>query len=251
MKREVRIILGFSVLGCVLLLTVGFTVMKNASKPVNDVLVHIEDQDGDFFTNQFEIINLMNASNTDYVLGTSIGNLDLQELELRVESNPFVKDAQIFRDLKGNLIVNVIQARPIARIFKPNGQDLYVDAEGNLLETISKQTARVPIIELKRSFSWEKNLNETEYGIKVLNMLQYINDDKFWSAQIAGLIIERDGDLTLLPQVSKQEVKFGMPVDLETKFKKLKVFYTEILPNKGWNTYSLVNLKFKNQIVCE
>lgn len=251
MKRDVKTILALSVAGFILLVTIGFAVMKNDSKPVNDVIVHILEQDGEYFTDQLEVINLMNASNTDYVLGSSVGSLDLKMLEERVESNPFVKDAQIFRDLKGNLIVNVTQAKPIARIFKRNGQDLYIDAQGNLLPTIAKHTARVPIIELERSFSWEKNLNETEYGEKVLKMLQYINGDEFWRAQIAELVVARDGELTLLPQVSKQEVKFGMPEDVETKFKKLKVFYKEILPNKGWNTYSMVNLKFENQIVCE
>lgn len=251
MKREVKTLLAFSVAGFVLLIIIGFTGVKNTSKPVNNVVVHILEQDGEFFTDQLEILNLMNASNTDYVLGSTIGNLDLKQLEQRVESNPFVKDAQIFRDLKGNLLVNVTQAKPIARIFKHNGQDLYVDADGNLLPTIAKHTARVPVIELERTFSWEKNLTETDYGVKVLEVLRYINGDTFWRAQIAELVIERDGELTLLPQVSKQEIKFGMPEDLETKFKKLKIFYKEILPNKGWNTYSLVNLKFENQIVCE
>ena len=78
-----------------------------------------------------------------------------------------------------------------------------------------------------------------------------IDEDEFWRAQIAGVIVEKDGDIRMLPQVTKQNVHFGQPEDLDEKFMKLKVFYKEILPNKGWNTYQTVNLKFKNQIVCE
>ena len=37
---------------------------------------------------------------------------------------------------------------------------------------------------------------------------------------------------------------------MEIKFKKLELFYKNILPTKGWNYYESVNLKFKNQIVC-
>lgn len=251
LRREVKIILGVLSFVLVLLLIIGFTDLRNASKPVNDVIVNIQDQDGSYFTDQQEVMSLMNASSTDYVLGSTVGSLDLKELELRVEANPFVKDAQIYRDLKGNLIVNITQAKPIARIVKRQGRDFYIDEDGRLLPAHAKQTARVPIIELERAFSWEANLTETEYGTKILDLLRYINEDPFWHAQIAEIVIERDGELVLLPQVTKQEVKFGMPEDVETKFKKLRVFYTQILPNKGWNTYSMVNLKFKDQIVCE
>lgn len=230
---------------------IGFTGVKSAVKPVNDVLVDIKDQNGDYFTSQMEIIDLLNAGQTDYVLSLSMDALDFKVLEERVESNPFVKEAQVYRDIKGNLLVKVEQARPIARIYNPNGPDQYVDEDGRLLPVNARHTARVPIIETERSFSWQNSLVETDYGNALLEMLNYIEKDAFWKAQIAQLIIERDGQLKLLPQVTKQEILFGMPTQLDTKFKKLMIFYQEILPNKGWNTYNLVNLKFENQIVCE
>ncbi|MFY0605805.1 MAG: cell division protein FtsQ [Cyclobacteriaceae bacterium] len=251
MKREIKNILFFSIVLLTLAVTIGFTSVKNTAKPVNDVKVHILDQNGNFFTDHIEILNLLNAENTDYVLGLAVKDLDLKTLEERIEVNPFVKDAQVFRDVKGNLIVNVKQAQPVARIFNPHGPDQYIDEEGFILPVSQRHTARVPLIELERSFSWEKNITETEYGTDILEMLTFIREDKFWNAQIAGFVIEKNGELTLMPQVSKQFVKFGMPSDLDTKFKKLKVFYKEILPNKGWNTYTSVNLKFKDQIVCE
>jgi cell division protein FtsQ len=44
---------------------------------------------------------------------------------------------------------------------------------------------------------------------------------------------------------------FGEAKDFEEKFEKLKTFYTEGL-NKtdGWNKYSTINIKYKNQVVC-
>lgn len=251
MSRDIRTIVFFGVAAIVMVVTIGFTGVRNTSKPVNDVLVEIRDQNGDYFTDQMEVISLLNAESTDYVLGLSVDNLDLKLLEERVESNPFVKEAQIYRDIKGNLLVKVDQARPIARIYNPHGPDQYIDEDGRLLPVNAKHTARVPIIETERSFSWERSLTETDYGNDILNLLNYIEKDEFWKAQIAQIIIEKDGQLKLLPQVTKQEVLFGMPEDLDGKFQKLMVFYKEILPNKGWNTYSSVNLKFQNQIVCE
>ena len=82
-------------------------------------------------------------------------------------------------------------------------------------------------------------------------MLKYIENDAFWKAQIAHILIKKDGEIELYPQVTKQVVEFGMPEDFDGKFSKLLTFYKEILPKKGWNTYDRVNLKFENQIICE
>ena len=49
---------------------------------------------------------------------------------------------------------------------------------------------------------------------------------------------------------TKQKIYFGNTDNMDNKFKKLELFYKNILPTKGWNYYESVNLKFKNQIVC-
>lgn len=251
LKREIKYGLLFGVSGILMLGLIGFASVKNAGKQVNNIEVEIIEQNGDFFTDQLEVLSLLNAENTDYVLGLRLAQLDLKTLEQRVEQHPFVKDAQVYRDIKGNVKVKVQQARPIARIFNPKGPDRYIDQDGTLLPTTVRHTARVPVVELERFFSWEKSLTDTDYGQKVLAFLRYIEEDEFWRAQIAHVVISKTGELILLGQVSKQEILFGMPDEMDKKFRKLEVFYKEILPNKGWNTYSLVNLKFENQIICE
>ena len=65
------------------------------------------------------------------------------------------------------------------------------------------------------------------------------------------LTVDRNGYITLYPQVTKQYIEFGKPVSIEEKFLKLKVFYKKILPYKGWNHYTRVNIEFQDQIVCE
>lgn len=251
MKGSIKTILFFTITSVMLVVMIGFSSIKRTVKPVNDVKVFIESLDGNYFTDRIEVLNLLNAESTDYVLAASIGSLDLKTLENRVELHPFVKDAQVYKDLKGNLIVKVKQARPIARILNRKGEDQYIDSEGYLINTSARQTARVPIIELERKFTWTENVTETVYGQQLLELMHFIEEDEFWRSQIAELIIQPDGQIVMLPQVTKQEIVFGMPEDLDAKFKKLKLFYKEILPNKGWNTYSMVNLKFKDQIVCE
>jgi cell division protein FtsQ len=84
-----------------------------------------------------------------------------------------------------------------------------------------------------------------------MEMLMIIREDDFWRAQIAQLDIDRKSRINLFPQVGGQTIEFGKPENLEVKFKKLRIFYKEILPRQGWNTYERVNLEYEGQIIAE
>ncbi|MDW3194611.1 MAG: cell division protein FtsQ [Cytophagales bacterium] len=251
MSVSLKTILTISISCTLLLGLISFSSVKHSRRVIHDVLINIEQEKGNYFIDQPEVLGLMNAQNTDYVLGSRIGDIDLKLLESRVEAHAFVADAQIFYDLKGNIVVNVEQARPIARIYDPYGADKYIDDRGLVLPINGKHTARVPLIEIEKKIDLKNGITSTEEGADLFELLRFIDADEFWKAQIAHLVFEGSGEITMLPQITKQKILFGKPSDLAKKFKKLEVFYKEILPNKGWNTYSLVNLKFKDQIVCE
>jgi cell division protein FtsQ len=248
-EKKNRLIYSFS--GLVILFLITFAGIKNNARQVENVKVEILDQEGNFFTDQLEVMDLMTDKSGDYVIGVEQGKIHPKTLEERVEANPFVKDAQVYRDLKGNLKVKVVQSKPIARLFIDGKKDRYIDSEGNILPINAKHTARVPLLETDFEFAWKSNLNESSYGKEVFELLTFIEKNEFWKAQIAGLVIRKDGEIELFPQVTKQKIEFGMPNDIERKFSKLMTFYKEILPKKGWNTYDRVNLKFENQIICE
>jgi cell division protein FtsQ len=218
---------------------------------VNDLGIDIIDSEGSYFIDQFEIKDLINAESNEYVLGLTIDQLDFKELERRVEANAFVRTAQVYVDVEGNLKVIVNQTKPIARILHRSAPDQYIDEDGKLLPLNAKYTARVPIVMFDQMPTWGKNVNESEFGIQLLEMLRYIERDPIWKPQIAQLMVDQKQEISMLPQVTKQTIFFGEPTDIITKFNKLKLFYKEVLPNKGWNTYSYVNVKFKDQIVCK
>jgi len=232
-------------------IAIGFSGKKQSKKHINDVVVKILNQDNNYFIDNLEILDLINAENTDYVLGLNVGQLNLKELEKRVEKHPFVKEVQVFKDLKGNLLVEVIQTRAVARIFDPKGKDYYIDEGGNVLPVTAKHTARVPLVELADKSFLNENLNKNEEGKKLYELLTFIDQNKFWNAQIAHLFVSQDFEVNMLTQVSKQKIEFGKIENIEKKFKKLNVCYKKILPVKGWNAYDTVSLQFNGQIVLK
>lgn len=75
--------------------------------------------------------------------------------------------------------------------------------------------------------------------------------DPFWQRQITSLQVEDNGKIILGTQIGGHQIEFGKAENIEEKFQKLWLFYSQVMPYKGWNAYHLVNLEFKNQLVCQ
>lgn len=187
------------------------------------------------------------------LVGKRLERLNLKALEARVRSNGLVRECQVAADLSGTLNVRVWQHRPLARLVERSGgsadADGYLNAEGDLLPLSDHYTARVVLVS-GPYFERLPNLRARRHE-DLRALLQLIATNPFWNAQIAQVVVERDGSVTLLPTVGSHEIAFGPPNDLEAKFRKLNVFYAQILPARGWDAYQRVSVAFKNQVVCE
>ncbi|UII23244.1 cell division protein FtsQ/DivIB [Fulvivirga ligni] len=236
----------------VLISVIGFTNSRQSGEVCKDIAIRIANQHENYYIDEQDVIALMTENGDRAIKGTDFKELNLKEIEHRVEQEKFIKSAEIYKDLKGNLVVKVSLRRPVARVIQNMGPDAYVAEDGSMLPTSGKFTSRVLLISGGYANTLVKqDLPETEEGKKVFNLINYISKDKFWRAQIAQIEIDKKLNVILYPQVTKQYVELGQPDKLEAKFKKLKIFYDRILKQKGWNTYERVNLEYEGQIIAE
>ncbi|MEX2514277.1 MAG: cell division protein [Cyclobacteriaceae bacterium] len=237
--------------GLILVGFIGFIENKAGQKTFSGLEVYIKGISDVYFVDEKEVISLLkNAFPALEKNGTS-EEIPLHELEKMVENHPFIKNAEVFMDLRGKVIVKVSQHVPLARIVRPLAADGYISMEGKILPTSSKYTSRVVVIEGRKATELLQQKDLTASHPDLMNLLHFIDRDKFWKAQISGMEIQVNGDVNLNQQVGKQTIEFGKPKEIELKFKKINTFYKKIVPLKGWNTYSRVNVKFKDQIICE
>mgnify|MGYP001214140679 CR=1 FL=1 len=179
-------------------------------------------------------------------------NINFNDLEKKIKSNPHIKKVTLYKDLTGNLNVIVNQFQPIARIVHENKSKKYFDIDGEIFPTSLGYSHRVLLIFLTSKINFlNNNLNNTEFGVDLLNMVKYIESDKFLSKIVSEIEVDNFKNIIIRPQISKQKIIFGYPDDLVNKFRKIKIFYEDIAPAKGWNTYSSVNVKYRNQIICD
>ena len=178
--------------------------------------------------------------------------INYNDLENILISNPHVKSVKVYKDLSGNLNVSLDQYKPVARIVSGSHSKKYIDSYGEMFPISKNFTERVILIHLNNKIKFlDNNLNNTQYGRKIMEMINYISNDDFLVKIISEIDVDNNKNIIIHPQLSKQKIIFGYPVDLDEKFNKIMLFYKRIAPLKGWNTYKTLNVKFKNQIVCD
>lgn len=232
--------------------SIGFVEKRYSERTCTSINVDIDNQFENYFINESDVIDLITNRGEQRIIGESFAELKLKDIEAELLKTKFIRDAEVFKDLEGNLLIKIDQSRPIARMMSRKMADRYISNKGEVLPLSKRYTARVMLIDGAYADNPKLyDLNKTETGRQLMELLMVIEKDKFWKAQIAQMNIDSKGNILMYTQVSKQVVEFGKPVEIHEKLERLKIFYKDILPAKGWNSYNKVSVKFKDQIVCE
>ena len=228
---------------------IGFAEKKHKAKVYEQIEIKIKNQRGNFFVLEEDILELIKYDST---VGARITAAGMTEMEQSLLAHDFITDAEVYRDLKGKLTLEISQFEPLARIVRPNDPDAYISLQGKVLPVSEQFTARVLLI----TGPYTDTLLDTDQHTdgrrdEIIDLVRYIHNNEFWQAQIAQLDINAEGDIVMYPQVGKQIIEFGTPANVVSKFSRLDTFYKKILPKKGWNNYQRVSVKYTDQIICE
>jgi cell division protein FtsQ len=251
-KKQTYSAMKFTLMLMVFVVTIGFVGKKQGEALCKKIVITIENQQGNFFINEADINELVTNNGKEMVINLPYETIDLKKIEKRLAAEKYIQSAQVYRDLAGNMMVDVKQERPIARILNNSGADYYISEGGEVLPVSKRFTARVMV--LSGSFFnkyIDSNMLADDAGEELFYFIKFVEQDKFWSAQFAQLEVNSKGMIEIFPQVTKQMIEFGSTHAYEKKLSKLKIFYDKILPDRGWNRYNRVNLEFENQIICE
>lgn len=176
----------------------------------------------------------------------------LKRLEQHLERIPYLQSANAYIDSRGTLHVSVQQRNPVVRVLPKAGGSFYIDDQGMKFPASRLYTAKAPIISgIITESGTRVDSIETKALRNAYEFLQGVAKDPFWAAQIVQVHVAEDGELTLLPRMGMHRIIFGKPDDAEEKLRKLSLFYKHVLNGIGWDAYPIIDLRFKNQIVCK
>ncbi len=195
--------------------------------------------------------------------GQRLNEIDVQNMETMLHRNPFISQADISTDISGELNVKVKQKKPLLKVYNKIGQQFYITTEGTLMPVSEHGSERVLIangnindiynvsLDLKKENSENTDtLIKRSILFKLWYLTKFINTDPFLKAQIDEIYINQKGDIELVPRVGNQLIIFGNIDNINQKFKKLNAIYQDVFSKVGWNKYSIINLKYSNQVIC-
>ena len=255
MKRIFKILAGFvAVLGLALLIYV--VTSKQEEVICSDIIVNIQYPEEDVFIEEAEVEGLIKGVYRNIFLH-NINQVSTDTLEYLIKQNPYVRSANVYTTIQGELMVDVEQRQPIFRVEMAKGS-FYVDNFGSFMPLSPAYVSRLVVVSGHLKSVDIKTVNEIKLGqeaeiadlASIFHLVKYIRENPFLEALIEQIYVNRNHEIELIPKLGKQYILFGEAKQIEEKFSKLQLFYEQGMQINGWNAYKILNLKYKNQIVC-
>lgn len=208
-----------------------------------------------------ETVEKMLITNNINIDSCIVDKLNFGEIEKIIESDPYIKQADVYSNFSGQVFITLKQKNPVMRIITKNNDHYYIDDECKLMPVCSKYSANVIVVNgeisedffnpgfrpqiISDSITGDVNLP------KLFNFVEYINGHDLWQAQIEQIYINDNMEVELIPRVGNHIIILGNLENYKYKLGKLEALYKKGFALTDWNIYSSINLKYSDQVICK
>lgn len=218
-----------------MILMSAFAHYRSSMRSVEKIIVNFEFQGARFLNDS--IVNKLLILNNGELPWKVKDSLVLSMLETLLEKNPYVDNAEVFHFRQGILGVKIQEKIAVVRI---NGSNqYYLDMLGDQFPISINHTPKVPL--------FNGTIKEEEKE-DLLSLIEQVGKDPFLRNELASIHYRSNSYFIGLRSYGF-EVEIGQVKHLSEKLSKLKAFCAYHDNYKLERDYTLINLKFKNQVV--
>jgi len=225
----------------VLLVAMGFAGKVEKSTICEHISIDIDDSEDRYFVGRQDVLNMFSREGVE-IIGKPVSVINLEMLEEILHSHPFIDNAEVYATLSGTLRMEIAQKKPVMRIQSQKLGTFYLDENGEQLPLSKNYSSRVIVASGHVSKDMLKDL---------FLLATFVNKNQFWKSQVQQIYVDWAQEIQLIPRVGRHKILLGDVSDLDAKFDNLLNFYKHGLNNVGWDKYRVVDLRFKNQVVCK
>lgn len=175
------------------------------------------------------------------IVGTPLHQLNTADIEHYLTRLNTFESVHCMVSSRGNLVVKVVPLVPVMRVFfKDNSY--YINKDGKYIASNAEFYNDVPVV--------TGNFTSKFTPRMVLPLVNYVNHDPVLS-ELVGMIEAQDAhNLLLVPRIRGHVINFGDTTRLDEKKAALRLFYSQVMPYKGWEEYDTISVKFRGQVVA-
>lgn len=214
-----------------------FSSIKSDSKLITGVSINFTGSNNLFISKE-KVDNLL-IQNNEYIGCVSKDVLDLKALELKISSNEMIEKSEAYINIDGELVIDVKQRKPYARVI--SNSSYYIDSNAKKMPLSFDHSARVLLV--------YGLTNESKID-KVFKLIKAIWDDEFLSFYVTDILVDIDNQISLQIRNSDFEILVGDLNNLDQKMKNFKAFYQKAYKDGILKNYKKVNLQYNNQVIC-
>ncbi|RPI41287.1 MAG: FtsQ-type POTRA domain-containing protein, partial [Bacteroidetes bacterium] len=181
------------------------------------------------------------------LVGYALSEINTRKLEQKLEENPYIRNAEVCKDISGTMEVRVEQRVPLVRIMPGGREGFYLDMEGSVLPLSGKFTPHSLLVTGHLHPPGEREENNLE---QLFRFCSFLTGHPLWKGQIVQIYVDRNGEYELIPRVGAHHILLGGLEEWDRKLRNLELLYRQGLSRYGWNTYETINLKYTNQVIC-
>lgn len=238
--KAILIIVGITVMTAYLIFALFFVIPTKDESLCNGLKVEILDSRSKQFVSAPSIVQTITKKYPN-IVGKKFCDIDLDNIETTILENPMVKNVACYKIQNGNLKIDITQREPVFRVVA-NLKSYYIDIEGKEMPTSVYYSVYVPVV--------TGYVNRQFIEDKLFNFIVFLQNDKFLRSQIEQIHVCPNLEIELVPRVGDQIIYLGKLDNYEEKLERLQTFYEKGLNQTGWNQYSGISLKYKDQVVC-
>ena len=223
-------------------LTVGILWAREKSRGELCTAVDVEVVNADstsFVTPQGVLTDL--KSQGIKIVGKHMGDINASDIEEALKVSPYLENADIVKCQNGKVLIRVSQLVPVLRVFDGE-ESYYLNKAGKRMAATTYYHCDVPVV--------QGHFTRKYPATRLLPLIDYVENDSLLHSLVTMFQVRDTNNIILVPNISGHVVNIGNADGFENKFAKLKLFYREVLPKRGWNTYDTISVKWNHQIVA-
>lgn len=195
-----------------------------------------------FVTSKAITAQTLRMMDCDTIVDLRYDKVDLADVQRQLNALDNIERAEVVRLANDRLRVRVWPMHPVARIWPEGGRSYYLNREGKRIVASARYRLDVPQI----SGVFDSARSE----LCLMPLIDALAADPDMDRYITHIDATDTTSILLVPSVRGHIIDFGSASDAQGKIERLRSFYRQVLPVKGWEYYDTISLKYDGQIVA-